>query len=821
MLIQHWPYLGIACFLILLILALRPCRRRIRDGMLASARGDFAAARDAYLWLVHSRSPGARLYRWLKPGQSELNVAVAMASLGEHSDALEWCHRALKRARLPAVIAYCHKVAAIVHAHQGDELGLQEHLAALRDLVARGSQPADFYYADAVSRYHELGRLDQSIHWMGEAITSLRHPASPALYNNILELLVSLGQFDAVLELTAPLLAPLDARTDVMAGPETLAVKDCLRRGFRAESLLFGCEAAYQTGKPDRQAAFAAAAQSVAGELPAHRARALGQEMCVAAARGDREEVARLLEALDQVVGAYPDNRYIAANRSRDLAFAYLLLGEPEAAIAEYQKALQGPLAHVHRSHIHARIAECLDELGRHDEAARHRQHARSLAPLAFWNHAGAAPPIPANYVSECVRRLRESADGVPTVSAMDALPPVASKLACASWMLAVLAMLPVVGAIFALPLGGISGVSLLRRRKLPHDRKVAFAGLTLAVLSLTFAAIIVLNVLNARRAAVDTASDEDLVAQVAAATRAAAEAAESDKDQLDDAISLADEHTTTSEPAEWADFSATVDEDAHLDEAGEPEPAGTGIYTTQLPINLQRIGLFVVLIISIMLHEIAHAVAAYWAGDPTARDLGRFSLHPFRHLDLTGSIIVPGILAFTGSPIIGWAKPVPISPHRFRHERRGNLGVSLAGVSINLLLAMLAANLIALLLIGLRWHCPEFMVEGRLFLFDWRLVGLDDPAPFAAILQLLMFFVFLNAVLAGFNLLPFPPLDGFNALRALLPGPLSRLATRFSGTGMIILILLIAMDWLQGLLIPGVLFTMTLLAFVQGLAGV
>ena len=156
--------------------------------------------------------------------------------------------------------------------------------------------------------------------------------------------------------------------------------------------------------------------------------------------------------------------------------------------------------------------------------------------------------------------------------------------------------------------------------------------------------------------------------------------------------------------------------------------------------------------IIAITLHEAAHGYAALALGDDTARNAGRLSLNPLRHVDRVGTIILPGILLISQlllpphriSFMLGWAKPVPVSPWQFRDPRRGMALVAVAGPAMNFFLAWVAALLM-----------PETSVKGT---FD------------AAFVQFLMYFMRSNLVLGLFNLLPIPPLDGGRIAVGLLP---------------------------------------------------
>ena len=151
-----------------------------------------------------------------------------------------------------------------------------------------------------------------------------------------------------------------------------------------------------------------------------------------------------------------------------------------------------------------------------------------------------------------------------------------------------------------------------------------------------------------------------------------------------------------------------------------------------------------IILILSIIAHEVAHGYAANSLGDPTARLSGRLTLNPIPHIDLMGSVVIPALLVFTGSPIMfGWAKPVPYNPYNLRHQRWGETLVALAGSATNILLAIIFGLIVR--------FAPA--------------LGFDATAT-----SLAATISFINLFLGLFNLIPFPPLDGFTALRAALP---------------------------------------------------
>jgi Zn-dependent protease len=150
------------------------------------------------------------------------------------------------------------------------------------------------------------------------------------------------------------------------------------------------------------------------------------------------------------------------------------------------------------------------------------------------------------------------------------------------------------------------------------------------------------------------------------------------------------------------------------------------------------------VLIISVMAHEVAHGVAAYAFGDPTAKNQGRLTLNPLKHIDLFGSIILPLLLVITHAGFVfGWAKPVPYNPYNLQNRRLGEFCVSIAGVVTNLVIAIIFSFVV------------KFAVA----------LGLSESA-----IILMIYIVFLNTALAIFNLIPIPPLDGSKILFTLVP---------------------------------------------------
>jgi Zn-dependent protease len=192
---------------------------------------------------------------------------------------------------------------------------------------------------------------------------------------------------------------------------------------------------------------------------------------------------------------------------------------------------------------------------------------------------------------------------------------------------------------------------------------------------------------------------------------------------------------------------------------------------------DLNQIVLMIVpLLFAVTIHEVAHGYVADKMGDHTAKLAGRLTLNPIRHLDLVGSFILPLILKLTGSPVIfGYAKPVPVNYSNFRDYRKSIIYVASAGVLANLVLAVVSGILFQILNhFSLLWYTSIF-----------RSVILD-------LSYMLGYSVVINSVLAVFNLIPIPPLDGSKILAMLLPTHLRLQFIRIERFGMIIIIFLL-----------------------------
>ncbi|MFH0805569.1 MAG: site-2 protease family protein [Patescibacteria group bacterium] len=185
------------------------------------------------------------------------------------------------------------------------------------------------------------------------------------------------------------------------------------------------------------------------------------------------------------------------------------------------------------------------------------------------------------------------------------------------------------------------------------------------------------------------------------------------------------------------------------------------------------------ILLMSVVIHEFAHGWMAFRLGDATAKNYGRLTLNPIKHLDLWGSLIVPFmIFVFSGgSAIFGWAKPVPFNPNNLRDQKYGIAKVAIAGPSANLLIALVFGLI-------LRFNQSELFIS-------------------SGMAQIFSLTIFLNILLAVFNLIPLPPLDGSKILFTFLPDSLRDVRIFLEQYGMFVLLFFIffAFEWVLPLI--------------------
>jgi Zn-dependent protease len=200
---------------------------------------------------------------------------------------------------------------------------------------------------------------------------------------------------------------------------------------------------------------------------------------------------------------------------------------------------------------------------------------------------------------------------------------------------------------------------------------------------------------------------------------------------------------------------------------------------------------IFLVLLFSLTVHEAAHALTADRLGDPTARLLGRVSLNPAVHIDPIGTIVFPLIAIITNLPVLGWAKPVPVNVTQLRgHWKRKYMLIAAAGPASNLVLAVIASILLHVI-----------PVSGRL--------AEAALGPLGAVLREA---VYLNVLLAVFNMVPVPPLDGGNVLAGVLRGPVADMYDRLRPYGFLILYGLMFSGVLTMIILPPARFLWNLL---------
>ena len=210
-------------------------------------------------------------------------------------------------------------------------------------------------------------------------------------------------------------------------------------------------------------------------------------------------------------------------------------------------------------------------------------------------------------------------------------------------------------------------------------------------------------------------------------------------------------------------------------------------------------------LLIAVILHEIAHGLAAKKLGDPTASDAGRLTLNPIKHIDPFWTILLPAMLILAGSPVIfGGAKPVPVDPRYFKRPRKDMMWVALAGPATNIILAVLSlllywgVNVAVLALVG-----NQPVSEITAFCFT-------------VVYQWIQTSVLINTVLALFNLIPIPPLDGGRIAVGLLPWQLARKWMRLERYGILIVFGLLYFRVLDYVFLPIFNFMLALMGITK-----
>jgi Zn-dependent protease len=184
----------------------------------------------------------------------------------------------------------------------------------------------------------------------------------------------------------------------------------------------------------------------------------------------------------------------------------------------------------------------------------------------------------------------------------------------------------------------------------------------------------------------------------------------------------------------------------------------------------LTALALIPALVIAIVFHEVAHGWTALALGDPTAKERGRLTLNPIRHVDPVGTLLLPGLLALSGLPVFGWAKPVPVIKQRLRNPRYGMMAVAAAGPGTNFVLAAIGALVLGLLVRS----------------------GIQPQGVSGFALASLYSFILINIFLALFNLLPLPPFDGSHIVEGLLPPRAARVYEKLRPFGFPLLFLLL-----------------------------
>lgn len=200
--------------------------------------------------------------------------------------------------------------------------------------------------------------------------------------------------------------------------------------------------------------------------------------------------------------------------------------------------------------------------------------------------------------------------------------------------------------------------------------------------------------------------------------------------------------------------------------------------------------------LMAVVFHEVAHGWVARRLGDPTAANLGRLTLNPLSHIDIIGTVLLPAILIWYGGPVFGYAKPVPVDYDNLKDPRRDMVWVALAGPGANVALALLSLVFLKLIIIS------GGIGVGAVSSYLWHIIELS---------------VFINVMLAVFNLVPVPPLDGGRVLVGLLPERLAMQVAGIEPFGLIIVVAFLMTSAPSYTLVPITIRTIKFLAVIVG----